>query len=178
PFDEFTVAQLAGDLVLAEREHRADSHRPTSSDSILKQLRGYLPRDRQAAELLIATGFQRNHRGNAEGGIIPEEYAVEYVADRVDTAGTAWLGLTVGCARCHSHKYDPISQVDYYRLFAYFNQVPEYGRAIKEGNSPPYIKAPTATQWDELQRLQSEQTSSEHSTAISLRLSVSPLPPR
>ena len=91
----------------------------------------------------IATGFNRNHRGNGEGGIIPEEYAVEYVVDRVDTTSTVWLGLTVGCARCHDHKYDPITQKEFYQLFAYFNNVPERGKAFKYGNSPPFIPAPT-----------------------------------
>ncbi len=125
PFDRFTIEQLAGDLI------------PGAS-----------------LEQHIATGFNRNHRGNAEGGIIPEEYAVEYVVDRVDTTATVWLGLTIGCARCHSHKFDPISQGDYYRLFAFFNNVPESGRAIKFGNSPPFIKAPTAAERRELDRLQ------------------------
>ena len=76
----------------------------------------------------IATGFNRNHRGNAEGGIIPEEYAVEYVVDRVDTTATVWLGLTLGCARCHDHKFDPITQKEFYQLFAFFNNVPENGK--------------------------------------------------
>ncbi|MBL8819504.1 MAG: DUF1553 domain-containing protein [Planctomyces sp.] len=114
PFDQFTIEQLAGDLL----------ENPTL--------------DQQ-----IATGFNRNHRGNAEGGIIPEEYQVEYVVDRVDTTATVWLGLTMGCARCHDHKYDPIRQKEYYQVFAYFNNIPESGRAIKEGNSPPYVKAPS-----------------------------------
>jgi hypothetical protein len=153
PFDQFTIEQLAGDLLLHEREVPQVSGLPTTL-AIVQQPRGYLPRDRHAADLLIATGFQRNHRGNSEGGIVPEEYAVEYVADRVDTAGAVWLGLTVGCARCHSHKYDPLTQTDYYRLFAYFNQVPEFGRAVKEGNSPPYITAPTADQWTTLSQLE------------------------
>jgi hypothetical protein len=153
PFDQFTIEQLAGDLLLHERELPQLSGLPTTL-ALVKQPRGYLPRDRRAADLLIATGFQRNHRGNSEGGIVPEEYAVEYVADRVDTAGAVWLGLTVGCARCHSHKYDPLTQTDYYRLFAYFNQVPEFGRAVKEGNSPPYITAPTADQWTTLAQLE------------------------
>lgn len=117
PFDQFTIRQLAGDLL------------PNATLD-----------DR------IATGFNRNHRGNAEGGIVPEEYQVEYVVDRVDTTSTVWLGLTLGCARCHDHKYDPISQKEFYQVFAYFNNVPEYGRAIKEGNSPPFIKAPTTQQ--------------------------------
>jgi hypothetical protein len=145
PFDEFTVEQLAGDLLTGDE-----------AAGVLRQPRGYLPRSPRSVELLVATGFQRNHRGNSEGGIIPEEYAVEYVADRVDTLGAVWLGLTIGCARCHAHKYDPISQTDYYRLFAYFHQVPEYGRAIKEGNSPPYITAPTSEQWSRLKHLEAE----------------------
>jgi hypothetical protein len=173
PFDQFTREQLAGDVLvdnLQERSRGAASPRsspvadredaaprlPNVIDGVLQQPRGYLPRDPRDIDLLIATGFQRNHRGNSEGGIIPEEYAVEYVADRVDTFGAVWLGLTIGCARCHSHKFDPITQGDYYRLFAYFNQVPEYGRAIKEGNSPPYITAPTPEQWERLLTLEAE----------------------
>ena len=78
PYDQFTIEQLAGDLL---------------PNSTLDQR--------------IASGFNRNHRGNGEGGIVPEEYAVEYVVDRVDTTSTVFLGLTVGCARCHDHKYDP-----------------------------------------------------------------------
>src|SRR5207237_3940823 len=95
PFDRFTIEQLAGDL------------RPGAT------------LDQQ-----IATGFNRNHRGNAEGGIIPEEYAAEYVVDRVDTTATVWLGLTIGCARCHSHKFDPISQQAHSRRFASRHNVP------------------------------------------------------
>lgn len=121
PFDQFTVEQIAGDML---------AH-PT-------------------LDQLIATGFNRNLRGNAEGGIIPEEYLVEYVVDRVDTTATVWLGLTMGCARCHDHKYDPILQKEYYQTFAYFNNVPEKGRAIKFGNSPPMIKAPTAKEQEQL----------------------------
>lgn len=125
PFDQFTIEQIAGDML----------PEPT-------------------LEQRIATGFNRNHRGNAEGGIIPEEYAVEYVADRVETTATVWLGLTLGCCRCHDHKYDPFTQRDFYSLFAFFNNVPEKGRAIKLGNSPPYIQAPTRMQVEQLQRLQ------------------------
>ena len=124
PFDRFTIEQLAGDLL------------PGAT------------LDQQ-----IATGFNRNVRGNGEGGIIPEEYAVEYVVDRVDTTATVWLGLTIGCARCHSHKFDPITQQEYYRLFAFFNNVPENGRAVKYGNSPPLIKAPTRAQQEQLDAL-------------------------
>ncbi len=114
PFDEFTVEQLAGDML------------PGAS-----------------VEQVVATGFNRNHRGNGEGGIVDAEYAVEYVVDRVDTTSTVWLGLTLGCARCHDHKYDPFTQKEYYEFYAYFNNVPEKGKAFKYGNSPPFIKAPT-----------------------------------
>ena len=117
PFDRMTIEQIAGDL---------------------------LPNATRAQR--IATGFNRNHRGNSEGGIVPEEYAAEYVADRVDTTATVWLGLTLSCARCHDHKYDPITQRDFYSLFAFFNNVPENGRALKLGNSPPFIPAPTNEQ--------------------------------
>ncbi len=124
PFDQFTIEQLAGDL---------------------------LPGATRAQH--IATGFNRNHRGNSEGGIVPEEYAVEYVVDRVDTTATVWLGLTMGCARCHDHKYDPVTQREYYQVFAFFNNVPEKGRALKLGNSPPVLAAPTETQERELAKL-------------------------
>jgi hypothetical protein len=125
PFDEFTIEQLAGDL---------------------------LPNATVAQK--IATGFNRNHRGNGEGGIIPEEYAVEYVVDRVDTTATVWLGLTMGCARCHDHKYDPITQKEYYQVFALFNNVPERGKAFKYGNSPPLIQTPTPEQRAQLQQVE------------------------
>lgn len=124
PFDQFTVEQLAGDLL------------PGAT------------RDQ-----IIATGFNRNHRGNSEGGIVLEEYLAEYSVDRVDTASTVWMGLTVGCARCHDHKYDPLKQREYYQLFAYFNNIPERGRIFKEGNTPPLIAAPTPEQQAELKAL-------------------------
>jgi len=88
PFDQFTIEQLAGDLL------------PNAT-----------------FEQQIATGFNRNHRHNSEGGAIPEEFRVEYVVDRVTTTGTVWLGLTLGCARCHDHKYDPTTTKDYYGLY-------------------------------------------------------------
>ncbi|WP_254513206.1 DUF1553 domain-containing protein [Anatilimnocola floriformis] len=125
PFDQFTIEQLAGDLL---------------PNATLDQK--------------IATGFHRNHRGNAEGGIIPEEYAAEYVADRVETTGTVWLGLTIGCSRCHDHKFDPLTMREFYQLSAFFNNVPEKGRAVKFGNSPPFIAAPTVEQQAQLLALQ------------------------
>ncbi|MBC8164458.1 MAG: DUF1549 domain-containing protein, partial [Bryobacteraceae bacterium] len=123
-FDEFTVEQIAGDLI------------PNAT-----------------TQQRVATGFNRNHRANTEDGIVAEEYAVEYVVDRVETTSTVFLGLTLGCARCHNHKYDPLSQKEFYQMFAYFNNVPELGRAIKYGNSPPFIPAPTLGQQSELERL-------------------------
>ena len=100
PFDQFTIEQLAGDLI---------------PDGTPQQQ--------------LATGFNRNHGITIEGGIISEEYRVEYVMDRVVTTGAVWLGMTVGCARCHDHKYDPLSQTEFYQMLAYFNQVPEKGNS-------------------------------------------------
>ena len=111
PFDEFTVEQLAGDLLATPTE-----------------------------EQRIATGFNRNHPVTNESGVIDEEYRVEYVADRTETTGAIWLGLTVGCARCHDHKFDPLSQREYYQLFTYFNNVPEQGLVKGTGNPPPSMQ--------------------------------------
>jgi hypothetical protein len=124
PYDQFTVDQLAGDLL----------PNPT-------------------LDQMIATGFNRNHRTSAEGGIVPEEFRVDYAADRTETTATVWMGLTVGCARCHDHKYDPIPQRDYYRLFAYFNSVPGSGFAYNFGNDEPKIKAPNSEQSSHLAEL-------------------------
>lgn len=132
PFDQFTLEQLAGDML---------------PEATLDQK--------------IATGFSRNHRGNGEGGIIAEEYAVEYVVDRVNTTSTVWLGVTLGCARCHDHKYDPVTQKEFYRVFALFNNVPENGKAFKYGNSPPIIKAPTRQQQAELEELDRKLSAAE-----------------
>jgi len=126
PFNQFALEQIAGDML---------------PNATLDQK--------------IATGFNRNHRANTEDGIIPEEYAVEYVVDRVETTSAVFLGLTLGCARCHNHKYDPFSQKEFYQLFAYFNNVPEMGRAMKYGNSPPMVAAPTREQQKTLDDLNS-----------------------
>ena len=121
PFDQFTIEQLAGDML---------------PDATLDQR--------------IASAFNRNHSQNGEGGIIPEEFLVENVVDRVSTTSTVWLGLTLGCARCHDHKFDPISQEEFYEVFAHFNNVSERGKAFKYGNSPPMVTAPTADQFTAL----------------------------
>jgi len=120
-FDRFTVEQLAGDLL---------------PDPDLAQR--------------IATGFNRNHGISWEGGIIPEEYQLEYVVDRVATTSTAWMGLTMGCARCHDHKFDPITQKEFYSFAAFFNTIPERGSDGLEGNAVPNIATPTR---DDAERL-------------------------
>ena len=117
PYDQFTVEQIAGDLL----------KNPTTNQ-------------------LVATGFNRNHMLNGEGGRIAEESRVDYVVDRVETTAAVWLGLTVGCARCHDHKYDPISQKEFYQLYAYFNQIDESGRVDAGGNANPVIAVPTDAQ--------------------------------
>ncbi len=99
PFDQFVTWQLAGDML----------PNPTK-------------------EQMLATGFNRMHAQNAEGGIVNEEFRVEYVADRTNTFGKAFLGLTMECARCHDHKYDPVTQKEYYQLFGFFNNVDESGQ--------------------------------------------------
>src|SRR5690606_34635007 len=102
-------------------------------------------------------GFHRNHMLNEEGGIIPEEFLAEYVADRVETTATVWLGLTMGCARCHDHKYDPLSQKDFYGLFAFFHNVPERGVGnfgVRPNQSaPPLLPLPTAEQQAQLDQV-------------------------
>jgi hypothetical protein len=117
PFDRFTVWQLAGDLLPAA----------------------------EATGSKLATGFCRNHMINGEGGRISEENRVDYVMDMAETTGTVWLALTMNCCRCHDHKFDPLTQRDYYGLFAFFNQTPVDGGG---GNpqTPPVIDAPSATQ--------------------------------
>jgi hypothetical protein len=127
PFDRFVIEQLAGDLL---------------PNATLDQK--------------IATAFNRNHRINAEGGIVPEEYRIEYVVDRVDTTSTVFMGLTLGCARCHNHKYDPFTQKEYYQLSAYFNSIDEDGHSFDQGNSPPWMAAPTVEQQKRLSQFDQE----------------------
>ena len=111
PYDKFVSWQLAGDLL------------PNAT-----------------LEQKIATAFNRNHKITQEGGVIPEEYRVEYVADRTNTFGMAFMGMSMECARCHDHKYDPISQKNYFELYSFFNNVPEVGLIPSYGAIPePYI---------------------------------------
>ncbi|MCO8124337.1 DUF1553 domain-containing protein [Stieleria sp. TO1_6] len=130
PFDQFTMQQLAGDLMPPAETRQATNNQ------------------------IIATAFNRNHRYNSESGLVVEEFLLENAVDRVDTTATLWMGLTVGCARCHDHKFDPISQRDYYQLLAFFNSVPEAGRAVKNGNSEPTAMAPTDQQFARLLELE------------------------
>ena len=112
PFDEFTVEQIAGDLLPdAGEQHK------------------------------VATGFLRNSMNTHEGGTIPEEYRVTYTADKVDTVATVFMGLTVKCAQCHDHKYDPITQREYYEFFAFFNTSSEPGGGAVNANTAPLIEA-------------------------------------
>jgi mono/diheme cytochrome c family protein len=110
PFDQFTVEQLAGDLI---------------PDATVDQK--------------IATGFNRNNATTDEGGAIAEEFRVEYAVDRVKTTSMVWMGLSLECAQCHNHKYDPITMEDYYRVFAYFNQASDPGMQTRKGNQSPIV---------------------------------------
>lgn len=110
PFDQFTVEQLAGD---------------------------HLPG--RTIQQRVATGFNRNHGTTDEGGAIDEEYRVEYIVDRVKTTANVWLGLTMECGQCHDHKYDPISQKEYYQFYAYFNRSQDRGMQTRGGNAEPLV---------------------------------------
>jgi mono/diheme cytochrome c family protein len=116
PYDQFTVWQLAGDML------------PNASE-----------------EQKLATGFLRNHMINGEGGRIAEENRVEYIFDQVETVGTTWLGLTFNCCRCHDHKYDPLSQKDYYSMFAFFNRTRVNGGGGDPGTAPAITVQPAAS---------------------------------
>lgn len=128
PGDRFVVEQIAGDLL----------PNPTLNQR-------------------VATGFNRNHSVTSEGGIIDEEYRLEYVADRVHTTSLVFMGLSLQCARCHDHKFDPISQREYYQFFAFFNQVPESGYHHEHvGNPNPVVSLATPSQQQALDQLNSE----------------------
>ena len=124
PFDEFTIAQIAGDLL------------PNATP-----------------EQRTATGFSRNVTYNEEGGADPDEYLVKYAVDRTSTLATVYLGMTMACAECHDHKYDPLSQKDFYSLFAFFNSVDgERGAQGHDIALPPLLAFPTAEQTATLER--------------------------
>lgn len=125
PFDQFTIEQLAGDLL---------------PNATLSQR--------------IATGFNRNNMVNFENGVIADEFLAEYAIDRVATTSTVWLGQTMVCARCHDHKYDPFTQREFYQLFAFFNQVPERGVDGDKGNAVPFTQAPLPHQIERIKELE------------------------
>ncbi len=131
PFDEFTVRQLAGDLL-----------------------------EDAGVEDLVATGFHRNTMVNREGGVDPEEFRVAAIVDRVNTTAAVWLGTTFACAQCHDHKFDPITQRDYYRLFAVLNQTVDDGTSDE-----PQIDAPTRTQAAARPALEQERAELERTLA-------------
>jgi len=150
PFDQFTIEQLAGDL-----------------------LPGATP------EQIVATGFNRNTRLNGEGGRIVEEWFAETVIDRVETVGLTWMALTFNCCRCHDHKYDPITQKEFYQLFAFFNSIEESGVLDSEGGSPgrgnsvPVMRTPTREQLQRLSELVGSVESAERFAGEALATSPS-----
>ena len=136
PFEQFTIEQLAGDLL------------PDAT-----------------AEQKIATGFNRNHIINNEAGATPEEYYVENIVDRINTTATVWMGLTMACAQCHDHKFDPITQREYYQLYAFFNNVPEVGLDGFNANAKPLMQAPTQDQQAKLAALDQQLLAAEKTFA-------------
>ena len=127
PFDQFTIEQLAGDLI---------------PNATMNQK--------------IASGFNRNHATSDEGGAFPEELRVEYVVDRVQTTSTVWMALTMECSQCHDHKYDPISQQEYYQFFAYFNNTTDPGMQTRNGNQTPVVEVVTKERLQQLADAQSK----------------------
>lgn len=117
PFNDFTIEQIAGDLL------------PNAT-----------------AQQKIASGFNRNHATTDEGGAIAEEWRVDYVVDRVQTTSNVWLGISMECSQCHSHKFDPISQKEYYGFFAFFNQTTDPGMQSRKGNQSPVVNVPNPLQ--------------------------------
>jgi hypothetical protein len=127
PFDQFSIQQLAGDLI---------------PDATIEQK--------------ILSGFNRNNGTTDEGGAIAEEYRVEYAVDRVKTTATVWMGLTMECAQCHDHKYDPISQEDYYKFYAFFNVSDDGGMQTRKGNATPKLDVPDPEKQRQLPVVQSQ----------------------
>ena len=146
-YDEFVRQQIAGDLL------------PNASQ-----------------EQILATTFNRLHPQKVEGGSVPEEFRVEYVADRTQTVGTAFLGLTLECCRCHSHKYDPITQTEYYQLSAFFSNIDEAGlySYFTPSVPTPTLALPTDSQSRQLEQLQREVAENESAYRQSLATPTSP----
>jgi len=140
PYDQFSTEQLAGDLL------------PNATD-----------------EQVLATAFNRNHMINGEGGRIAEENRVEYIFDQLETVSTVWLGATMNCSRCHDHKFDPITQRDYYSLFAFFNNTPVNGGG-GSGQTAPVLAVPSPPQKKEIAALEKQIAS--HAKAIEARRKI------
>lgn len=136
PFERFTLLQMAGDLL------------PDASP-----------------ETILGTGFHRNHRLSSEGGIDAEEFRLEGVFDRAETTATVWLGLTMNCARCHDHKYDPILQKDYYRFAAYFDSIEERGIRGEERVVAPILRIPSPADAERTTALAAAVTAAEKELA-------------
>lgn len=147
PYDQFVVEQLAGDLL----------PNPT--------------RDQK-----IATGFNRNHPINFEGGAIPDEYHAAYIFDRIDTTSTVFMGLTMRCCQCHDHKYDPLTQKDFYRFYAFFNNVPEAGLDGYKGNAVPFMRIPSAEQETKVKTLEARITQLDDAAKQRVKLASSNMP--
>ena len=128
PFDQFTIEQLAGDLL-------------PNSTPLQK----------------VASGFNRNHATTDEGGAIAEEWRVDYVVDRVKTTSNVWLGISMECGQCHRHKFDPISQKEYYQFFAFFNQTKDPGMQTRNGNQSPIVDVPNDVRDKEMAALEQAQ---------------------
>ena len=139
PFNQFTIEQLAGDLL------------PGATI------------DQQ-----VASGFHRNVMTSDEGGLIDAEYRNLYVVDRIATTGVTWLGMTIACAQCHDHKYDPMTQKDYYAFYAFFNNVPENGKdGVRDRNPQPFLSVPTESQQMQ-QKQYAEQLSASETQLVEL----------
>lgn len=120
PFDQFTIAQVAGDLLNAHSSHAPGEG---SSSKTVDPISAQTPT--AASDAILGTGFLRQTLSNREGGADLEEYRVEQIVDRASLVSTIWLGLTLGCARCHDHKYDPLTQEEFFRIYAYFDRADE-----------------------------------------------------
>ncbi|MGE4551302.1 MAG: DUF1549 domain-containing protein, partial [Opitutales bacterium] len=129
PFDQFSIEQLAGDLL---------------PEATMRQK--------------IASGFNRNHATTDEGGVIAEEFRVEYVVDRVKTTGNVWMGLTMECAQCHEHKYDPISQEEYYQFFAFYNNNDDPGMQTRKGNQAPVVNVVATGQAEKIAEIEKQKS--------------------
>jgi Protein of unknown function (DUF1553)/Protein of unknown function (DUF1549)/Concanavalin A-like lectin/glucanases superfamily/Planctomycete cytochrome C len=137
PFNQFTIEQIAGDML------------PNAT-----------------IEQQVASGFHRNVMTSDEGGLIEQEYLNLYVVDRVATTGVTWMGLTVACAQCHDHKYDPITQKDFYQVYAFFHNVPESGKdGVRDRNPKPFLRVPSAAQLEEQKRFDGEIAAAEKEVA-------------